>query len=71
MSEKSRKSIARNTIIKEEFEPVFNYVATEKIDELKAYILNPDNEIWEVIRGDKLTPLHNACVLDKYPVIEK
>ena len=70
MSEKSRKSIARNTIIKEEFEPVFNYVATEKIDELKAYILNPDNEIWEVIRGDKLTPLHNACVLDKYPVIE-
>ena len=69
-SRKTTKSSHRNTITKKEFVPVFTYITQENEDQLKNYILNPSNEIWNVVGQENFTTLHNACVVDKYNMIE-
>lgn len=53
-----------------EVESVFHLVTEEKIEELTAYILSEDNEIWNLKRGEDLTILHNACAIDKTNMAE-
>ena len=60
----------RTSSISPKVEKVFKYVSEENIGELTAYILNEENHIWEIKRGEDLTVLHNACAIDKTKVIE-
>ena len=53
-----------------EVENVFHLVTEEKIEELTAYILSEDNEVWNLKRGEDLTILHNACAIDKTNMAE-
>ena len=60
----------RCSICPPEIENVFNLISQEKIEELKNYILNEDNKVWNVKKLEGITLLHNACILDKTKVIE-
>ena len=60
----------RTSSISPEVENVFSLVSQEKIEELTQYILNEQNHIWNLKRGEDLTILHNACAIDKTNVIE-
>ena len=53
-----------------EVEELFQLIYQEKIEELISFILNEKNEIWNIKRGDDITILHSACVLDKTYIIE-
>ena len=53
-----------------EVENVFSLVTQEKTEELTAYILNEENEVWNLKRGEDLTILHNACAIDKTEITE-
>ena len=53
-----------------EVEKVFTFVSQEKKEELAEYILNEDNEIWNLKRGENFTILHNACAIDKANIVE-
>ena len=54
-----------------EIEELFQLIYQEKLEELISYISNEKNEVWNIKRGDDLTLLHSACVLDKSYIIEK
>ena len=51
-------------------ENVFSYISQEQIEELTAYILDENNQIWNLKRGEDLTVLHNACAIEKLKVVE-
>ena len=68
--EKTTKVSDINSITKQDNDSIFEYISEEKEKEVKDYILDPSNEIWNVIRDDNITALHNACILDKYSIIE-
>ena len=53
-----------------ELEKVFKFVLEEKIEDLTSYILNEENEIWNLTIDEDLTVLHKACAYDKTKVIE-
>ena len=54
-----------------EVEELFQLIYQEKIEELMSFILNEKNEIWNIKRGDDITMLHSACILDKPYIVEK
>jgi len=60
----------RISICPPEIENVFSLISEEKIDELKDYILNENNKVWDIKKIEGITLLHNACILDKTNVIE-
>ena len=53
-----------------EVEEIFKLIYQEKIDDLISFISDEKNEIWNIKRGDDITLLHSACVLDKSYIIE-
>ena len=53
-----------------EVEDIFKLIYQEKIDDLISFISDEKNEIWNIKRGDDITLLHSACVLDKSYIIE-
>jgi len=61
---------ARCSICPPEIENVFNLISDDKIEELKNYILDENNKVWNVKKIEGITLLHNACILDKINVIE-
>ena len=61
--------ISRKKSIPPEIENIFQLIYQEKIKELSAYILNENNEIWNIKRGDNITILHSACVFDNYKIV--
>ena len=72
MKSKRRKltRMERTSSISPQVENVFTYVSQENIEKLTEYILNEENQIWNIKRGEDLTVLHNACAIDKTNVIE-
>ena len=66
--ELSRRSRAQN--VPPEIEKIFQLIYQEKIKELSSYILNEQNEIWNIKRGDNVTILHSACVFDNYKIVK-
>lgn len=66
--EKSR--LSRMKSIPPEVDNIFQLVYNEKINELSNYVLNSKNQIWNIKRGDNITILHSACVLDNYKVVQ-
>ena len=69
-AKKRYNRMERTSSISPEVENVFTLVSQEKIEELTEYILNEQNQIWNLKRGEDLTILHNACAIDKTNVIE-
>ena len=69
-AKKRYNRMERTSSISPEVENVFSLVSQEKIEELTEYILNEQNQIWNLKRGEDLTILHNACAIDKTNVIE-
>ena len=53
-----------------EVEKVFTFVSQEKGEELTTYILDKENKIWDLKRGENFTILHNACAIDKLNMVE-
>ena len=66
--EKSR--LSRMKSIPPEVDNIFQLVYNEKINDLSNYVLNSKNQIWNIKRGDNITILHSACVLDNYKVVQ-
>ena len=67
---KTTQNRMERTLSSPEIEKIFNMVSEEKTEELKDYILNEENEIWNVKRGEDLTILHNVCAIDKTKMAE-
>ena len=53
-----------------EIDEIFQLVYQDKMEDLISFIINEKNEIWNIKRGDNITILHSACVLDKPHIIE-
>ena len=53
-----------------EIQNLFDLVNQEKIQELTSFILNEQNEVWNMKKGDDITILHNACVNDKFNLVK-
>ena len=51
---------ARRSICPPEIENVFNLISDDKIEELKNYILDENNKVWNVKKIEGITLLHNA-----------
>ena len=68
--EKKQNRMERTSSCLPEVESVFTLVAMGKTEDLIAYILNEENEVWNLKRGEDLTILHNACAIDKTNVTE-
>ena len=66
--ELSRLSRAKS--IPQEIEKIFQLIYQEKTEELSSFILNGENEIWNIKRGDNITILHSACVADNYNMVK-
>ena len=56
----------RTSSISPQVENVFTYVSQENIEELTLYILNEENQIWNIKRGENLTVLHNAYAISNW-----
>ena len=67
---KTTQNRMERTLSSPEIEKIFNMVSEEKTEELTDYILNEENEIWNVKRGEDLTILHNVCAIDKTKMAE-
>lgn len=72
MRHKSRQlsRLSRAKSVPPEIEKIFQLVYQEKIQELSAFILDKNNEIWNVKRGDNITILHSACVFDNLKIVK-
>ena len=62
--------LSRQKYVPPEIDKVFQLVIHEKYKDLSDYILDKKNEIWKVKKGDDITVLHSACVLDNYKLIK-
>ena len=62
--------LSRQKYVPPEIDKVFQLVIHEKYKDLSDYILDKKNEIWKVKKGDDITILHSACVLDNYKLIK-
>ena len=62
--------LSRTSVCSPEVEKIFNLVTQEKIDELTQFILDESKEVWNIKKRENLTLLHNACIIDKYNVVE-
>ena len=69
-AKKRYNRMERTSSVSPEVEKVFTLVSQENIEELTKYILNEQNQIWNLKRGEDLTILHNACAIDKTNVVE-
>ena len=69
-AKKRYNRMERTSSVSPEVEKVFTLVSQENIEELTKYILNAQNQIWNLKRGEDLTILHNACAIDKTNVVE-
>ena len=67
---RAQSRISRTSSCSPEIENIFNLLSQEKIDELTNYILNENNQVWNLKRGEGITLLHNACIVDKFNVVE-
>ena len=67
---RNQNRMERTSSISPIVENVFSYISQEKIEELTAYILDENNQIWNLKRGEDLTVLHNACAIEKLKVVE-
>ena len=70
MNEINEKEENNEMTNKKEIESIFQLLYQEKIEELSSYILNEQNEIWNIKREDDITILHSSCVLDKSYIIQ-
>ena len=62
--------VERTSICSPEIENLFNLVSQEKIEELTNYILSEDNQVWNMKKGEGITILHNACVLENEKIVQ-
>ena len=62
--------LVKTLSVSKEIDDIFQLIYEEKKEELIEYILDDNNEIWKIKRGDDITLLHSACVLDKTDIIE-
>jgi palmitoyltransferase len=62
--------LSRAQTVPPEIEKIFQLIYQEKLKELSSYILNEQNEIWNIKRGDNVTILHSACVFDNYKIVK-
>ena len=62
--------LSRQKYVPPEIDNVFQLVIHEKYKELYNYILDKKNEIWKIKKGDDITILHSACVLDNYKLVK-
>ena len=62
--------LSRSKSIPPEIEKIFKFIYDEKINELSSFILSEKNEIWNIKRGDNITLLHSACVIDKFKIVQ-
>ena len=53
-----------------EIQNLFDLVNQEKIQELISFILNEQNKVWKMKKGDDITILHNSCVNDKFNLVK-
>ena len=67
---KLQSRMERTSSIVPEVENVFSLIAKEQTEELISYILNEENEVWNIKRGEEITILHNACAIDKTNISE-
>ena len=62
--------LVKTLSVSKEIDDIFQLIYEEKKEELIEFILDDNNEIWKIKRGDNITLLHSACVLDKTDIIE-
>jgi len=62
--------LSRTSECSPEIEKIFQLVIHEKIDELTQFILDEKNEVWNIKKKEDLTLLHNACIINKFSVVE-
>ncbi len=63
----SRKERLNSTQI--EHEEIFDFISAGDTEKISQFILNKDNNIWEIKKTENLTVLHNACAIDKTDVV--
>ena len=63
----SRKE--RLNSIQIEQEEIFDLISAGDTERISEFILNKDNNIWEIKKTENITVLHNACAIDKTDVI--
>ena len=62
--------LSRQKYVPPEIDKVFQLLIHDKQKELYDYILNPLNEIWNIKKGDDITVLHSACVMDNFKLVK-
>ena len=62
--------LSRQKYVPPEINKIFLLITQEKTEELSSYILDKKNEIWKVKKGDDITVLHQACVLDNFKLVK-
>ena len=68
--QRKNNRVERTSICSPEIENLFNLVSQEKIEELTNYILSEDNQVWNMKKGEGITILHNACVLENEKIVQ-
>ena len=53
-----------------EHEEIFDSITSNDVQTISEFILNKENNIWEITKAENLTVLHNACALDKTEIIK-
>jgi len=53
-----------------EHEEIFDSITSNDIQTISEFILNKENNIWEITKAENITVLHNACALDKTEIIK-
>ena len=48
---------------------IFDLIQNKKIDEINAFIQDPNNKIWECKQENNLNVLHRACFLNYDEII--
>ena len=62
--------LSRQKYVPPEIDNIFQLVIHEKYKDLSNYILDKKNEIWKIKKGDDITVLHSACVLDNFKLVK-
>ena len=68
--QRNENRVSRISVCSPEIESKFQLVNEEKLDELSAFILDENTEVWNFKKAEDLTLLHKACVLDKFNVVK-
>ena len=62
--------LSRQKYVPPEIDNIFQLIIHEKYKDLSNYILDKKNEIWKIKKGDDITILHSACVLDNFKLVK-